>query len=77
MIFAWMIGPSSELVVPYGGPEGGHYLQNIFDIGEYGFGKFTNSLKLGCDCLGAIQYLDAQVNMLDGSAYTIEGDLHS
>jgi primary-amine oxidase len=62
----------AELVVPYGSPEGGHYRQNIFDIGEYGFGKFTNSLKLGCDCLGAIQYLDAHVNMLDGSIYTIE-----
>ena len=35
--------------------------KNVFDIGEYGLGKLTNSLKLGCDCLGAIQYLDCWV----------------
>jgi primary-amine oxidase len=62
----------AELVVPYGSPERGHYRQNIFDIGEYGFGKFTNSLKLGCDCLGSIHYLDANLNALDGSVFTIE-----
>ncbi|HTI01589.1 MAG TPA: primary-amine oxidase [Acidisoma sp.] len=62
----------AELVVPYGSPERGHYRQNIFDIGEYGFGKFTNSLKLGCDCLGTIQYLDAHLNTLSGDVFTIE-----
>ncbi len=62
----------AELVVPYGSPERGHYRKNIFDIGEYGFGKFTNSLKLGCDCLGAIHYLDAHLNALDGSVFTIQ-----
>jgi primary-amine oxidase len=62
----------AELVVPYGSPERGHYRKNIFDIGEYGFGKFTNSLQLGCDCLGAIHYLDAHLNALDGSVFTIK-----
>jgi primary-amine oxidase len=62
----------AELVVPYGSPERGHYRKNIFDIGEYGFGKFTNSLKLGCDCLGTIHYLDAHLNALDGSVFTIK-----
>ena len=62
----------AELVVPYGSPERGHYRKNIFDIGEYGFGKFTNSLKLGCDCLGTIHYLDADVNTLDGNVFTIK-----
>src|SRR6202034_1133846 len=62
----------AELVVPYGSPERGHYRKNKFDIGEYGFGKFTNSLKLGCDCLGAIHYLDAHLNALDGSVFTIK-----
>ena len=61
-----------ELVVPYGSPLYGHARQNIFDVGEYGFGKLTNSLKLGCDCLGAIQYLDAHVNGLKGEVVTIE-----
>ncbi|MET3896187.1 primary-amine oxidase [Devosia sp. UYZn731] len=61
-----------ELVVPYGSPERGHYRKNIFDIGEYGFGKFNHSLKLGCDCLGAIHYLDSHYCGLDGSTITIE-----
>lgn len=61
-----------ELVVPYGSPLYGHARQNIFDVGEYGFGKLTNSLKLGCDCLGQIQYLDAHVNGINGEVVTIE-----
>jgi primary-amine oxidase len=61
-----------ELVVPYGSPERGHYRKNIFDIGEYGFGKFNHSLKLGCDCLGAIHYLDSHYCGLDGGLITIE-----
>ncbi|MDE1995841.1 MAG: primary-amine oxidase, partial [Rhizobiaceae bacterium] len=62
----------AELVVPYGSPLYGHARQNIFDVGEYGFGKLTNSLKLGCDCLGTIHYLDAHVNGLKGEVVTIE-----
>jgi primary-amine oxidase len=62
----------AELVVPYGSPLYGHARQNIFDVGEYGFGKLTNSLRLGCDCLGQIQYLDAHVNGLQGEVVTIE-----
>ncbi|MBN9335107.1 primary-amine oxidase [Devosia sp.] len=61
-----------ELVVPYGSPERGHYRKNIFDIGEYGFGKFNHSLKLGCDCLGSIHYLDSHFCGLDGGVITIE-----
>lgn len=62
----------AEMVVPYGSPDAGHARKNVFDIGEYGLGKLANSLKLGCDCLGHIAYLDAHVNMMDGSIYTIE-----
>ena len=62
----------AELVVPYGSPLYGHARQNIFDVGEYGFGKLTNSLKLGCDCLGTIHYLDAEVNGINGEPVTIE-----
>ena len=50
-----------EMVVPYGTTEKGHFRKNVFDIGEYGIGKLANSLKLGCDCLGAIEYLDAHL----------------
>jgi primary-amine oxidase len=61
-----------EMVVPYGSPENGHYRKNVFDIGEYGLGKLANSLKLGCDCLGAIQYLDVHLNTMSGEVFTIE-----
>lgn len=51
----------SEMVVPYGEPQPTHEWQNYFDAGEYQFGRLANSLVLGCDCLGEIQYLDATV----------------
>jgi primary-amine oxidase len=60
-----------EMVVPYGSPERGHYRKNVFDIGEYGLGKLTNSLELGCDCLGAIQYLDVHLNTMAGEIFSI------
>ncbi len=62
----------TEMVVPYGSPEHAHYRKNVFDIGEYGLGKLANSLKLGCDCLGAIHYMDAWVNGIDGTPVRIE-----
>jgi primary-amine oxidase len=60
------------MVVPYGVPEGGHFRKNVFDIGEYGLGKLTNSLTLGCDCLGNIAYLDADLNTMTGEIFHIE-----
>ncbi|MBI5131070.1 MAG: primary-amine oxidase [Rhodopseudomonas palustris] len=61
-----------EMVVPYGSPDNGHFRKNVFDIGEYGIGKLANSLKLGCDCLGAIEYLDVHLNTMNGDVLTIE-----
>ena len=56
----------AEMVVPYGSPDNAHYRKNVFDIGEYGIGKLTNSLELGCDCLGAIAYLDGWLSDING-----------
>ena len=61
-----------EMTVPYGTPEGGHFRKNVFDVGEYGVGKLANSLRLGCDCLGVIHYIDAHLNKIDGEPWTIE-----
>ncbi|ANL51002.1 amine oxidase (copper-containing) (plasmid) [Rhizobium phaseoli] len=61
-----------EMVVPYGSPDNGHFRKHVFDIGEYGIGKLVNSLKLGCDCLGAIEYLDVHMNTMSGDVLTIE-----
>jgi primary-amine oxidase len=51
----------AEMVVPYGDPGTSHRWKNAFDSGELALGRypFLNSLKLGCDCLGQITYLDA------------------
>ena len=62
----------AEMVVPYGSPSGVHFRKNVFDIGEYGLGKLTNSLKLGCDCLGAIHYLDAWLSDINGDPICME-----
>ncbi|MBX2881215.1 MAG: primary-amine oxidase [Granulosicoccus sp.] len=61
----------AEMVVPYGTPEGVHYRKNVFDSGEYGFGKLVNSLSLGCDCLGHIHYVDVVLHDLLGNPTTV------
>jgi len=61
-----------EMVVPYGDPQPPHHRKHAFDVGEYGTGLMTNSLKLGCDCKGAIHYLDAVVATASGDAALIK-----
>ncbi|QRI76436.1 MULTISPECIES: primary-amine oxidase [Rhodococcus] len=51
----------AEMVVPYADPSPVRYWQNYFDQGEYLFGRYTNSLELGCDCLGEIRYFDVTI----------------
>lgn len=48
----------SEMTVPYGDPRAPYHRKQAFDLGDCGFGVNGNSLKLGCDCLGVIKYLD-------------------
>ena len=47
------------MVVPYGDPDPMHGWKNAFDAGEWGLGRMTQPLTLGCDCLGEIHYFDA------------------
>jgi primary-amine oxidase len=62
----------SEMVVPYGEVDPIHNWKNAFDAGEWGLGRMTTSLSLGCDCLGEIHYFDV-VNTFDGGeAYAVE-----
>ncbi|MEO3858750.1 primary-amine oxidase [Acrocarpospora sp. B8E8] len=49
----------NEMYVPYLDSNSTQYRKNFFDWGEYGAGPLTNSLELGCDCLGVIRYFDA------------------
>ena len=57
----------NEMYVPYLDPTPTQFRKNFFDWGEYGAGVMTNSLELGCDCLGLIHYFDGAVVDGDGS----------
>ncbi|KAK0373077.1 primary-amine oxidase [Colletotrichum limetticola] len=48
----------SEMTVPYGDPRTPYHRKQAFDLGDSGFGLTSNSLSLGCDCLGHIAYFD-------------------
>ncbi len=61
----------SEMVVPYGATDPMHRWKNAFDAGEWGMGRMTNSLELGCDCLGEIYYFDAALVTEHGDANVI------
>jgi primary-amine oxidase len=61
----------AEMVVPYRDPSVDHYRRTAFDIGEWGLGFMTQSLELGCDCLGEIRYLDAVLHDTAGEPYAI------
>jgi primary-amine oxidase len=61
----------AEMVVPYADPSPVRFWQNYFDTGEYLFARYTNSLELGCDCLGEIHYFDATLADEDGAPRVI------
>lgn len=57
----------SEMFVPYADPAVTHFRKQLFDQGESGLGRTLNSLRLGCDCVGDITYLDGVYNDNDGN----------
>ncbi|MGI9597698.1 MAG: primary-amine oxidase [Acidimicrobiales bacterium] len=62
----------AEMVVPYGETRETQAFKNALDIGEIALGRCVNSLKLGCDCLGDITYLDGAWCFDDGSPIHVE-----
>jgi primary-amine oxidase len=62
----------SEMVVPYGDPSPLHGWKNAFDAGEWGLGRMTQPLTLGCDCLGEIHYFDATLATEFGKPWVID-----
>jgi primary-amine oxidase len=62
----------TEMVVPYGDPGEVHGWKNAFDAGEWGLGRMTQPLTLGCDCLGEIRYFDATLATEAGDPWVIE-----
>ncbi len=61
----------SEMVIPYGDPSPTVFFKNAFDIGEHGLGPLTDSLELGCDCLGDIRYFDVSLADSRGEVTTL------
>ncbi|MFK0113228.1 primary-amine oxidase [Streptomyces sp. NPDC091217] len=61
----------AEMVVPYADPSPVRSWQNYFDTGEYLIGRAANALRLGCDCLGDIAYLDAVISDESGHPRTL------
>ena len=47
--------------IPYADPRAPFHRKAAFDLGDVGAGVMTNNLKLGCDCLGSIHYIDAVI----------------
>ncbi|MCO7204127.1 primary-amine oxidase [Microbacterium sp. CnD16-F] len=68
-------GSISEMVVPYADPAPNRFWQNYFDTGEYLFGRYTNELALGCDCVGDITYVDAVLADELGSPRTVRNGI--
>ena len=48
-----------------------HGWKNAFDAGEWGLGRMTQPLTLGCDCLGEIHYFDATLANEQGEPWVI------
>ena len=61
----------AEMIVPYRDSSFDHYRRTAYDIGEWGIGYMTQSLALGCDCLGEIRYVDAVLTDSLGEPSTI------
>lgn len=57
----------SEMTVPYADPRTPYHRKQAFDLGDVGAGLVANNLKLGCDCLGSITYLDGLVTDPSGN----------
>ncbi|WP_030622843.1 primary-amine oxidase [Streptomyces sclerotialus] len=51
----------AEMAVPYAEPDPARNWVCYLDVGEYTLGRNANALRLGCDCLGEIRYVDAVV----------------
>lgn len=60
----------SEMTVPYGDPRAPFHRKQAFDLGDCGFGINGDTLNLGCECLGVIQYLDTHVVTGSGKVKT-------
>ncbi|KAF2101556.1 hypothetical protein NA57DRAFT_34414 [Rhizodiscina lignyota] len=62
----------SDMNIPYADPRHPFHKKSAFDLGDAGAGIMANNLKLGCDCLGSISYLDAVLANDKGEPFPME-----
>ena len=53
--------------IPYADPRSPFHRKAAFDLGDVGAGIMANNLKLGCDCLGSIYYIDSVISDSKGN----------
>ncbi len=58
----------SDMAIPYADPRHPFHKKAAFDLGDAGAGIMANNLRLGCDCLGAIYYMDGVLSDAAGAA---------
>lgn len=58
--------------IPYADPRPPFHKKAAFDLGDVGAGAMANNLKLGCDCLGSIHYLDGVLATDSGEPMRME-----
>ena len=58
--------------IPYADPRHPFHKKAAFDLGDVGAGVMANNLKLGCDCLGSIHYLDGLLSDSKGEPTSME-----
>lgn len=62
----------SDMNIPYADPRHPFHKKAAFDLGDAGAGAMANDLKLGCDCLGHIQYLSSIISDDKGAPQPLE-----
>ena len=62
----------SDMNIPYADPRHPYHKKSAFDLGDAGAGIMANNLKLGCDCLGSIYYLNAVLSDDKGGVTPME-----
>ncbi|KAF1816027.1 hypothetical protein P152DRAFT_408554 [Eremomyces bilateralis CBS 781.70] len=62
----------AEMNVPYADPRSPFHRKSAFDLGDVGAGLMANNLKLGCDCLGSIHYLNSVLSDTKGKPLPME-----
>ncbi|MCJ1398722.1 hypothetical protein MMC11_001923 [Xylographa trunciseda] len=62
----------SDMSIPYADPRHPFHKKAAFDLGDAGAGVMANNLKLGCDCLGSIHYLNGVLSNPQGEPFSME-----